>query len=295
MAKRDKKGHLMIVGGGEDRQDEKVVLRRFVELAGGKSSCVVVLTTASQLAAEDPDAAKEIEREYRHAFEDIGVCDVKVLHVHDRSQAALPEHLEAVASCTGIFMSGGSQERLVSVLGGTAIDQALREAYFERGACLGGTSAGASALSQVMVLGGPSEIRPMKGALPLAPGLGFIGDVLIDQHFHERQRLARLMSVIALNPAVIGIGVDEDTALVITPNAALEVVGAGSVTIVDGRDMTYTNFNEIKDGEALALTDIRLHMLPPGFRFVLGKTEDSTMGRASAVFEGLIERVVSTR
>jgi cyanophycinase len=290
------KGRLVIVGGGEDRKGDKVVLARFVELAGGKAARVVVLTTASQVAAEKPEEAQAIEDLYDQAFRDLGAKKVTTLHIHDRAQAGEEAAVQAVMEATGVFMTGGAQERLASIIGGTPLDKAMHDAYREHGAVIGGTSAGASAISQIMVLGGPSDRVPIKGSLPLAPGLGYVGDVIIDQHFSERQRLARLMSVIALNPAIVGIGVDEDTALVITPGRCIEVVGSGTVTVVDGSEMAYTNFNEVGEGEVLALTDVRVHMLPAGFAYDLGRAakDDGPRKRASAVFGGLVERMLAT-
>ncbi len=261
------RGHLVIIGGAEDRRDAKTVLSRVAELAGGEQGRVVVLTTASRQAGEKPEVADEFAELYETAFTDCGIGEVQTLHIHDRQSANDPEHAATVARATGVFMTGGDQSRLVSILGGSGVHRAMREGFTARGACIAGTSAGASAISQHMPLGGPSDPLPTKGMMPVAPGLGFLRNVVLDQHFSQRGRLARLLSVCAQNPFLLGVGVDEDTGLVVQPGARLEVVGSGGVTVLDGRDMVYTNFNEVRSGEALAITDVRLHLLPTGFRF----------------------------
>ena len=270
-----KKGHLVIVGGGEDREDDKAILARIVELSGGSKAKVVVLTTASRRASEDPEAAKAIEEDYRKAFLACGASHYQALHIFDRQAANDEANAKIIAGATCVFMAGGEQGRLVSILGGTSVFRAMHRAYLEKGACISGTSAGASAVSEHMVLGGPSDSLPRKGRLPLAPGLGFIRSVLIDQHFSQRQRLGRLLSVVAQNPFLMGIGIDEDTALVVTPEERLEVLGSGAVTVVDGREMDNDGFNAVSTGEVFALTDVRLHLLPAGCRFDLNRREPS--------------------
>ncbi len=257
----------MIIGGAEDREDDRTVLSTVAELAGDEDGKIVVLTTASRQADEKPEVHREFAELYEQAFAGCGVGEVSTLHVHDRQSANDPEHAAAVRRATGVFMTGGDQSRLVSILGGSAIHRAMREGFTRGGMCIAGTSAGASAMSQHMPLGGPSEPVRTKGMLPIAPGLGFLRDVVLDQHFSQRGRLARLLSVCAQNPFLLGVGVDEDTGLVVRPGARIEVVGSGGVTVLDGRDMVYTNFNEVRSGEALAITDVRLHLLPAGFRY----------------------------
>jgi cyanophycinase len=263
----ERRGHLVIIGGAEDREDDKAVLSTVAELAGGKDGRIVVLTTASRQADEEPEVAREFAELYERAFTGCGVGEVRTLHIHDRRGANEPEHATAVRAATGVFMTGGDQSRLVSILGGSAVHRAMRAGFARGGACIAGTSAGASAMSRHMPLGGPSEPVATKGMLPVAPGLGFLRNVVLDQHFSQRGRLARLLSVCAQNPFLLGVGIDEDTGLVVQPGVRLEVVGSGGVTVLDGRDMVYTNFNEVGRGEALAITDVRLHLLPTGFRF----------------------------
>jgi cyanophycinase len=268
-AGRRARGSLVIIGGAEDRGGDKAVLSRVVELAGGDAARIVVLTTASRLAHEQPAVAKEFADTYEGAFSECGAREVQTLHIHDRAAANADEYAGVVGRATGVFMTGGDQGRLASILAGTAVGEAMQRAYHEVGACISGTSAGASAISEHMIAGGPADLLPKKGALPLAAGLGFLRRVLIDQHFSERRRFGRLLSVIAQNPSLLGIGIDEDTALVVLPSGGIEVVGAGAVTLLDGRRVAYSNFNEVDRGEVLALIDVKLHLLPAGARFEL--------------------------
>lgn len=280
----DGQGHLVIIGGAEDREDAKVVLSTVAELAGGKHGRVVVLTTASRRAGERPEVADEFEKMYETAFRDCGVGDVQTLHIHDRQGANDEAHAGAVAQASAVFMTGGDQSRLVSILAGTAVHQAMQAAWRERGACISGTSAGASALSEHMAVGGPTDLLPRKGMMPLGAGLGFLRSVVLDQHFSQRRRFARLLSVVAQNPTLLGAGIDEDTALVIGPQAAIEVVGSGAVTVLDARDVLYTNVHKVDRGDILALSDVHLHLLPGGFRHA---------PKATGALDGLIRRLAA--
>ncbi|MNS01988.1 Cyanophycinase [compost metagenome] len=266
------KGHLVIIGGAEDRVGQKHVLKRVVELSGGKDAHMVVITTASSLGPE-------VEQVYVKAFGDLGVAKVTTLHIHDRKDANDPEIAEIVLNATGIFMTGGDQSRLASILGGSEVGKSMHRAYKRKGACVAGTSAGASAISDHMVGGGRNGIHPKKGMLNLIPGLGLLNRVIIDQHFSQRHRLGRLLSIIAQNPFMLGVGIDEDTAIVVDPETHFEVIGAGAVTIVDARHMAFCNVNEAKKNQILAMTDVKFHLLPTGYKFhiesrVPGKNEE---------------------
>lgn len=256
-----KPGHLVIIGGHEDRQHGKEILTRFIELSGGLDARIVVITAASTVADEMWDI-------YDRAFGDMGVTNRTHLALVSRHDANDPEKVRMVAEADGIFMTGGDQKRLLAIIGGTALDAAMHAALKVRGACIGGTSAGASAMSGHMLAQGKTDLLPQKGAVSLGAGLGFLHRVVIDQHFSERQRLSRLLSVVAHNPYLQGIGIDEDTALVIERGRGIEVVGEGSVTVVDGRTMD-TNLADIRDHQTPELIDVRLHLLPAGCRYYL--------------------------
>jgi cyanophycinase len=261
-------GHLVIIGGGEDKQHDMAILRRFVELSGGPSAKIVVITAAS--AATD-----HMWETYERAFADLGVTRHLHLHLDSRHDANDDDHIRDLGDADGIFMTGGDQKRLLALIGGTKLDAAMHAALKLRGACIGGTSAGASAMSGHMLAQGRAELHPEKGSVSLGAGLGFLHKVVIDQHFSERQRLSRLLSVVAQNPYLQGIGIDEDTALVVERGVGIEVLGEGAVTIVDGRSMS-TNVAEIANRATPELIDVRLHLLPAGSKYALpGAADDS--------------------
>jgi cyanophycinase len=258
---RESHGHLVIIGGHEDRKHDMEILSRFVELAGGADAKIVVISAASSIA----DQMWEM---YDKAFGELGVNNRVHLELRSRQDANNEAHIKDIGDATGIFMTGGDQKRLLAIIGGTALDAAMHAALKLRGACIGGTSAGASAMSGHMLATGRAELHPEKGSVSLGAGLGFLHKVVVDQHFSERQRLSRLLSVVAQNPYLQGIGIDEDTALIIERGVGIEVLGEGAVTIVDGRNMS-TNIAEIDNNETPELIDVRLHLLPAGSKYHL--------------------------
>ncbi|MBC7575186.1 MAG: cyanophycinase [Herminiimonas sp.] len=258
-------GHLVIIGGGEDRSDDKEILRRFIALAGGVDRKIVVITAASKVADHMWDI-------YDKAFGDMGVTNRVPIHVASRADANRSDLARQVASADGIFMTGGDQRRLLAIIGGTELDAAMHHALKLRGACIAGTSAGASAMSGHMLADGSAELQPEKGSVNLGAGLGFLQRVVIDQHFSERRRLARLLTVVSQNPYLLGIGIDENTALVVERGVGIEVIGDGAVTIVDGRTMI-SNINDIKNRHCPEMIDVRLHLLPGGSRYALHEDE----------------------
>jgi cyanophycinase len=276
-------GHLVIIGGHEDRQHGKEILARFVELAGGESARIVVITAASQIA----DEMWEI---YDQAFGDLGVKQRFHLPLSSRQDANDEAKVRMVAEADGIFMTGGDQKRLLAIIGGTALDAEMHTALKVRGACIGGTSAGASAMSGHMLAQGKTDLLPEKGAVSLAAGLGFLHRVVIDQHFSERQRLSRLLSVVAQNPYLQGIGIDEDTALVVERGRGIEVLGEGSVTVVDGRTMD-TNMADIRERATPELIDVRLHLLPAGSRHYLPSDDEPAVKPMSPSLRDFLENV----
>jgi cyanophycinase len=257
----ERNGHLVIIGGGEDRQHDKQILARFVALSGGPDANILVITAASQVAGEMWEV-------YDKVFADLGVKRRTHLGVTSRQDANSEQFVRKVEAADGIFMTGGDQKRLLGLIGGTALDSAMHAALKLRGVCIGGTSAGASAMSGHMLAQGRAEPHPEKGSVSLGAGLGFLHRVVIDQHFSERQRLGRLLTVVAQNPYLQGIGIDEDTALVVERGVGIEVLGEGAVTIVDGRTMV-TNVADIAEHATPELIDVRLHLLPAGSKYRL--------------------------
>src|SRR5690606_21125924 len=192
---------------------------------------IAVLTSAST----KPDDMWDM---YGEAFGELGVRRCFPIAAESRDEADDSERARRIFDADGIFMSGGTQKRLVEILGGTRIHDAMRRAFVQRAACIGGTSAGASAMARHMLERGTKDKLPVKHTSRLESGLDFLQNVVIDQHFSERQRLARLLSAIAKYPDLIGVGIDEDTALIVSGSGHMEVVGAGAVTLLDGRHMS---------------------------------------------------------
>lgn len=277
-------GHLLIIGGSEDRQGPMPVLTRFLELAGGPQQPIVVITAASE-------APQDVFALYKAAFTDLGVTRLTHVHLDSPKEAASDKLLAPMREAMGIFMTGGAQKRLMEMLRETLLLDEMCRAYLERGACIAGTSAGASAMSRLMLAGGHADLEPEKGAITLESGLGLVSHIVVDQHFAERKRLPRLLSIIAEHPDQYGIGIDEDTGLAICPGEGIEVVGNGGVTVVDGRYML-SNIAEIEKHASPRLIDVRLHVLPSGTRFSAAATDGPELPpeQFKAFFNALIER-----
>jgi cyanophycinase len=253
-------GHVIVIGGAEDKVRERVILNRFVKLAGGRDARVTVVSTASSLGA----AAGEL---YKRVFGELGVSDVRPIHAVTRAQANEDAAARLVRDSSGIFLTGGNQLRLSSTIGGTALARAILERHHQ-GAVVAGTSAGASAMSTHMVAFGASGGSPKQRMVQMAAGLGVLPGVIVDQHFQQRNRLGRLLAIIAQNPSLLGIGVDEDTAGVIGPDMVLEVVGRRSITVIDGSSSD-TDVWEVPAHRPLMISNVVLHSLPAGYRFDL--------------------------
>lgn len=252
-------GPLVIIGGAEDRGGD--ILKAFVRLAGGDDAVIAVLATASG----EPEGAGDA---YVQAFRRLGCRDIRTLKVTERDEAADERTLDRASAATGYFFTGGDQLRITSTLGGTPLDDVLHDRHRE-GAVIAGTSAGASAMSETMIVAGDSDDAPKKCTTKMAPGMGFLEGTVVDQHFAQRGRLGRLLAALAQNPKVLGLGVDEDTAVVVYPCGTLRVLGSQTVTVLDGRSIRQTNATESKPDEPLALTDVVLHVLPSGWGFDL--------------------------
>ncbi len=260
-------GHVIIIGGAEDKVRERVILSRFLKLAGGPHAHIAVISTASSLG---PLAGAM----YRQVFSELGTSDVHPVHTTTRGQCADPTTVRIVREATGIFLTGGNQLRLSATIGGTPLAHAIVQRHRE-GAVVAGTSAGASAMSTHMVAFGASGATPKQRMVQMAAGLGILPGVIVDQHFEQRNRIGRLLAIIAQNPSLIGIGVDEDTAGVVGPDRVLEVVGRRSVMIIDGAE-SETDAWEVRAHRPLMISNVRLHSLPSGYRFDLERRERVT-------------------
>lgn len=254
-------GNLLIIGGNEDKQGECVILRRFVAMAGGREARIAVITTATE-------SPREVGDEYRVLFTELGADSAAVLYISNREAANDKHQAAEIDTCSGIFFTGGDQLRLTSILGGSDTDAAIRRS-FRRGTVIGGTSAGASVMSDTMIVEGDSSDTAKKSMLSMAHGMGLLQEAVIDQHFAQRGRINRLLAAVAQNPHVLGIGIDEDTALAVTPKRVMEVIGSQTVTVIDGKNIIDSNISESNQNDPLALTNVLLHILPSGFGFDL--------------------------
>jgi len=253
------RGNLIIIGGAEDKKKDCIILRKVAELAGGADAHLVVLTTATQM----PD---EIGKQYKDVFSRLGVRKITLLNIDCRTDANKQENAQYIEEATAIFFTGGDQLRITSILGGTLVNQALHDAY-QKGTVIVGTSAGASVMSSTMIVEGNSNDPARKCTLKMAPGLGLLEEAIIDQHFDQRGRIGRLLCGVAENPYMLGIGIDEDTAIMVFPEDYFEVIGTNSVTVLDGRTITSSNVSESKPDELLAISNVTMHVIPQGFAF----------------------------
>jgi cyanophycinase len=258
------KGLLFVIGGGEDKEGDCTVLAEFVRLAGGRKARLVVMTVAT-------DEPEELGAEYRKVFRRLGAQSVRVVDVSARDEASDKKRLAVLEQATGIFFTGGDQLHVTSLIGGSEMDLLLHQLY-ERGVIIGGTSAGAAMMSSSMFVRGSGEENPRLENLQLGPGVEFMLGGMIDTHFSQRGRHGRLISAVAQYPHDLGIGIDENTALVVR-DGVFEVIGEGAVTVIDAGGLTYTNVPDLEQGEGLALYNVKLHVLPAGHRFSLSERQ----------------------
>lgn len=245
---------LMPIGGNENWKNP-VVLRDFIRRAGGKNARIVIFPQSSILKSAGAD--------YAGLFLDCGAKSARSLDFRARAESRAGEFADAVKSASGIFFSGGAQMRLPASIGGTPLESAIHDAY-KRGAIVGGTSAGAAVMSKVMIAYGKGGPTPREGIAQFAPGLGLTDKIVFDQHFRQKDRLGRLLYLIAAHPGLLGVGIDENTAAIVEDEKTITVIGAGAVTIVDGSEITATNVAEVERGGAVAVSAVRVHVLTDG-------------------------------
>lgn len=256
--RRDTKGRLIIIGGAEDKTGECVILRHACEMVG-EGETLLILTTAT----EKP---REVGEKYRQVFGKLGLRQIKVLDINTRDVANSEDSYQLIKSSKGIFFTGGDQLRITSILGGTACYDAIKEVYY-RGGLIMGTSAGASVMSSTMIVNGDDNEPAKKCTLKMAPGLDLLNDSIIDQHFDQRGRFGRLLTGVAENPDVLGVGIDEDTAIEVFPDQHFEVIGTNTVTIIDGSTIKSSNVSELEQNEMLAIIGVTVHTLPKRYGF----------------------------
>src|SRR5688572_28453680 len=271
------KGKLIAVGGAEDKGTdletgeihrnnlnffELGILRRFIQEAGGPSVRIEVITTASMIY-------NEVGNNYLNAFGRIGCTNVDVMPIRNRQDAMNPSYLKRIESCDAVMFSGGNQLRLSAIYGGTTLLNLLLKRYQHESFTVAGTSAGAMAMSNTMIYEGNAMRSHLKGEVKITTGLGLIDDVIIDSHFEKRGRFGRLSQAVASNPQCIGIGLGEDTGMLITEGNKMEAIGSGLVVIIDGHDIIHSNIADIPDGNPISLENLKVHFCEKGNGYLL--------------------------
>jgi cyanophycinase len=272
MRKQDRA--LIIIGGKEERSSEEVILAEVARRVGAGK--LVVSTVAMR------EGTDQLFKEYEKTFRSLGVKHVFNLEISERGEGTLESKVKILDDATGVFFTGGDQLKITSHIGDTPVFQRIREIYDE-GGVICGTSAGAAAMSETMlVAGGDEESHAIGGSVRMAPGLGLIGGVVIDQHFMERGRVGRLMGVVAQNPKNLGIGIDERTSIVVERGESFYVLGSGAVYVIDGTGVSYSNIAEEALRKTLSVYDLKVHVLSQGDRFDLAERLPAVLkGRAA--------------
>lgn len=260
------RGFIIPVGGAEEKIGDVAILRRFATLCGGKNCRIAIIPTASEVA--------ETGNRYEELFHSLGVGRAHVLPIASRADGQRREWLDLLEQVDGAFLTGGNQLRLSTMIGGTEVAKALRRRNAE-GMHVAGTSAGAAFLCEHMIAFGEEGASPLAGSVTLAPGLGLSNTVIIDQHFRQRDRLGRLLTALAYNPFALGLGLDENTAAFIGPDHVFEVVGGGSITVVDPSELEFSSMARVRRNDPVCLIGIRLHILDHGSTFNLSTRKAS--------------------
>lgn len=255
------KGKLIIIGGHENRDGEAKILEEVAKETKRRKGSLVIVTVATQFP-------EEVNQEYVEIFKKLGVEKIELLDIREREQAKEPAYVQKLDAAVTVFFTGGDQLRLTSQIGDSLVFERMRE-MFKKGHTLVGTSAGAAAMSETMLIGGPSDKSSEISTLALAPGLGLIKGLVIDTHFAERGRIGRLLGVVAQNPRNLGVGIDEDTAIVVEGEERFRVVGSGGVYVVDGADISYSSLSEKHPEGIITIHDVKLHVLGTGDEFDL--------------------------
>jgi len=253
------RGRLIAIGGNEDRENDLVVLKRVVQEVRKTDYKVGVITTAS----ETPEQRGE---DYRQVFTTLGASAIKILNIKDRNQANDPNMAKTLEDADLIFLVGGDQLRLTTIIGGSLIFEVIQN-RLENGAIIVGTSAGAAVFSETMIYDGKSEEGLVKGSVLTTSGFGFVKNVVFDTHFNVRGRVGRLVQIITMNPACIGVGIGEDSGVLLKGDGVLEVIGLGTVVIVDGSDIVHSNVMNIEPGGPIAVENVRIHSLVNGYGY----------------------------
>lgn len=254
-------GNLIIIGGAEDKKGDKEILKRVAKYIDPKNEKLIIATIATQY----PEKSYE---NYKNIFSNLGVENIDKLDISNREEAFKKENIDLIKDASSLFFTGGDQLRITSMIGGTPVYDAIKNLCIN-GGLIAGTSAGASVMSDTMIVEGEDDESPHKCTLKMSPGLGLVNNIIIDQHFAQRGRIGRLLTAIAQNPEVLGIGIDEDTAIVVSDKGTAEVIGSGAVYFIDGSSISYSNVSEQYSDEILSMFNVKIHVLKEGNRFNL--------------------------
>lgn len=252
-------GRIIAIGGNEDKVNELLVLKRVVQEINKKNYKVAVITTAS----EEPGPRGT---EYYEVFSALGASSIKILHIESRKQANENVFVQALEEVDLVFLAGGDQLRLTTILGGSKALHAIQN-LLEAGALIAGTSAGAAVFSDIMIYEGKSEEGLIKGRVLTTAGFGFVEKIIFDTHFVIRGRIGRLVQIVTTNPTCIGVGIGEDSGVILKGDETVEIIGTGQVFIVDGSDIGHSNIIDIEPGEPIAVENIRIHSLVNGYGY----------------------------
>lgn len=255
---------IMVIGGAEDKVHGREILHSFFTRSGSAEARIAIIPSASR----EPVATGE---RYHNIFTEMGAKGIEILDIRDREQCEDPLMQSYAENCTGVFLTGGDQLRLCGLLADTPLMDMVRQRAQRGEITLAGTSAGAAVMGHYMIAGGGSGESPNRSLVDMTTGLAILPDLLVDQHFHNRNRMARLMSAIAAHPDRLGVGIDEDTCAVFEGDGVLQVIGKGTVTVIDPRDLSYTNQPDIGATDPLSIYNLRVHVLSYGDRFDLRK------------------------
>jgi len=251
------RGYVIPMGGEVEKFDHPLILERFFELSGGSNANILVIPTASELSETGPD--------YANLFESMG-CRSRFIPVDEREDCFKEEIQSALTEASSIFITGGNQLRLSTIIGGTPVAKLIRSLNAQ-GVHVAGTSAGAAIMSEHMIAGGASGPTPRENGVTMAPGLGLTNKIIIDQHFSQRDRIGRLMSALSYNPFISGVGIDENTAAFIDADGWLEVLGTGAVTVLDPAELSHSSMANTRAEDAITLIGMKLHVLASGARY----------------------------
>ena len=251
---------VMIIGGAEDKTNECSILNAFVKSAGGNDATIGIIPSASREPAIVGDR-------YYQLFTAMGALRVQILDIRHRNEFEEERWIEVLNDCSGVFITGGDQLRLRDLIGETRLLQVIKKKLASAELVLAGTSAGAAVMGAQMIAGGSSGESPNQSLVDLTEGLGFVPELLVDQHFHNRNRMARLLSAIAAHPNRLGIGIDEDTCIAIAEDGIFHVLGKGTITVIDPGSLTHTSYPENVETAPLSLHNLRVHILNHGDRY----------------------------